>query len=212
MSIQVKVFTFNEFEENTYLLYGDSKECIIVDPGCGKKSEQTVLADYITQHELTPIILVNTHCHIDHVLGNAWVSDVYNLSLFAHELEKTTLQMQEMVAQMYGLAYLPSPPIGAFLKEGEFIATSDALWKILFVPGHAPGHICLYNAEEGICISGDTLFDGSIGRTDLPGGHHDTLISKIKTELFTLPEDTIVFPGHGGDTTIGKEKKTNPFF
>lgn len=212
MPLQLQSFTFNEFAENTFILFDETGECLIIDPGCGRVSEQKILADFIEENRLSPVMLVNTHCHIDHVLGNAWVSHKYRLGLFAHELEKPTLQMQPMVANMYGLKYDESPMITGYLSEGQEIGFGNTILKILFVPGHAPGHICLYAKSANLLIAGDTLFDGSIGRTDLPGGHHDTLISRIKSELFTLPPDTLVYPGHGPATSIGKEIKTNPFF
>ena len=212
MAFQIKIFTFNDFQENTYVLYDETKQCIIVDPGCKNNKEQNILSSFITEHGLIPIMLVNTHCHIDHVLGNAWVSQQYDLGLYAHEMEKATLHMQPLVAQMYGMPYEESPQITGLLHEGELIHVGSTYWKILFVPGHAPGHICLYNEGSHTLIAGDTLFEGSIGRTDLPGGHHDTLIRRIQSELFTLPDETVVYPGHGGSTTIGVEKSTNPFF
>ncbi|HOY15160.1 MAG TPA: MBL fold metallo-hydrolase [Saprospiraceae bacterium] len=212
MALQIKIFEFNAFQENMYILYDETNECVIIDPGCSNKNEEKILTDFIEEKGLHPTMLINTHCHIDHVLGNQFVAKKYDLSLFAHELEKQTLLMQPLVAQMYGLPYDPSPQISGFLKEGEEISFGNSQLKILFVPGHAPGHICLLSEVNNICIVGDTLFAGSIGRTDLPGGDYDTLISRIKSELFSLDKDTVIYPGHGGSSTIGRELRTNPFF
>lgn len=212
VQLTIKSFTFNDFQENTYLLHDHTKECIIIDPGCNSASERMQLDAYISQHQLNPIMLINTHCHIDHVLGNKYVSDRYNISLYAHEIEKQTLAFQPKVAEFYGIAYLESPLIKGYLTPGRTVTFGDTQLDILFVPGHAPGHICLFHAESNQLIAGDALFKGSIGRTDLPGGDYDTLINAIKTELFTLPLDTIVYSGHGDTTTIGEEKVSNPFF
>jgi len=212
MSLAIKIFEFNAFQENMYILYDETKDCIIIDPGCSNKNEEKVLSDFIEGNGLKPTMLINTHCHIDHVLGNQYVARKYNLSLFAHELEKQTLLMQPMIAQMYGLPYDPSPQISGFLAEGQEIAFGNTKLKVLFVPGHAPGHICLLSEVDHVCIVGDTLFAGSIGRTDLPGGDYDTLISRIQSELFSLDKETVIYPGHGGSSSIGKEMLTNPFF
>jgi glyoxylase-like metal-dependent hydrolase (beta-lactamase superfamily II) len=210
--MQVKKFTFNDFQENTYIISDSTKECIIIDPGCNSVKERKELDKFIDKESLTPVMLVNTHCHIDHVLGNSYVAKKYSLTLFAHDNEKKILDFQPQVAAMYGISYDPSPLIGAPLEAGGTLSFGETTLQLLFVPGHAPGHICLYDVSTGHCIAGDALFKGSIGRTDLPGGDHDTLIASIKSELFTLPDDTIVWPGHGESTTIGIEKITNPFF
>ena len=210
--LKIKSFEFSPIQENTYILYNEFNECIIIDPGCYDDKEQKTLTGFIETEGLTPVRLINTHCHIDHVLGNQYVAGKYNLSLFAHELEKQTLLMQPMIAQMYGLPYDPSPQISGFLAEGQEIAFGNTKLKVLFVPGHAPGHICLLSEVDHVCIVGDTLFAGSIGRTDLPGGDYDTLISRIQSELFSLDKETVIYPGHGGSSSIGKEMLTNPFF
>lgn len=210
--MELLTFPFNDFYENTYVAYDGTGECIIIDPGCSNKLERRALLEALEDRKLTPVGLINTHCHIDHVLGNEFVAARFNLGLQAHRLEMPVLAMQTQVAQMYGLTYIPSPDITIFLEEGNYVNFGETLMKILFVPGHAPGHICLYHEESEILIAGDTLFQGSIGRTDLPGGQHQTLLDKIQSELFTLPESTVVYPGHGESTTIGIEKKTNPFF
>jgi glyoxylase-like metal-dependent hydrolase (beta-lactamase superfamily II) len=210
--MNVHAFVFNDFYENTYLLYDESKECIIIDPGCNNATERKKLIDYVSLHNLKPVMLINTHCHIDHVLGNKYISDYYKLALYAHEIEKKVLAMQPTVATYYGINYDPSQEITGSLSEGTTISFGETTLKILFVPGHSPGHICLYHKESNQVIAGDALFKGSIGRTDLPGGDYDTLIRSISSELFTLPNETIVYSGHGESTTIGYEKEYNPFF
>lgn len=210
--IEIKSFTFNPFAENTYVLYdNDSKEALIIDPGCYEPEEQQTLNAYIKSQGLNITKLLNTHAHIDHVLGNAWVKETYGVSLFLHPHDEPTLRAVETYAPTYGFArYAPSSP-DASLKEGEAIQLGDEKLEVLFVPGHAPGHVAFYHARQKFCINGDCLFQGSIGRTDLPGGDHNTLINSIRSKLFQLPDETVVYCGHGPETTIGSEKRNNPF-
>lgn len=210
--MNVKTFTFNDFEENTYILYDETGECIIVDPGCNTEEERKELTDFIDDHSLVPVRLVNTHCHIDHILGNAFVSEKYKLALCTHKGEVPVLESGKQVALMYGIPYTPSPDISVFLEEGQEITFGNTTLKILFTPGHSPASICFYDEKSSKMIAGDVLFQGSIGRTDLPGGNYDTLIQSIKEKLFVLPDQVIVYPGHGPTTSIGFEKKYNPFF
>ncbi|WP_026951354.1 MBL fold metallo-hydrolase [Algoriphagus mannitolivorans] len=209
--LSIHKFTFNPFQENTYLVFDDTGEAAIIDPGCHNNSERAELEDFITSHHLQPKLLLNTHCHIDHVLGNAWVKRKWNLDLWIHPYEAQVLKSVEVYAPNYGFHGYESATADKFLEEGGLITIGKESLKIIFVPGHAPGHVVFYHEKSGNCIGGDTLFRGSIGRTDLPGGDHDLLLSKIKSELFTLPESTIVYPGHGPETTIGFEKIHNPF-
>ena len=209
--LSIHKFTFNPFQENTYLVFDDSGSAAIIDPGCHTHAERTELEDFITSNHLQPELLLNTHCHIDHVLGNAWVKRKWNLDLWIHPNESQVLKSVEVYAPNYGFHGYESTSADKFLEVGKSISIGKETLKILFVPGHAPGHVVFYHEESGQCIGGDTLFRGSIGRTDLPGGDHDLLLSKIKSELFTLPEATVVYPGHGPETTIGFEKIHNPF-
>lgn len=209
--LSIHKFTFNPFQENTYLVFDDSGDVAIIDPGCHNPSERAELEDFIASNHLQPKLLLNTHCHIDHVLGNAWVKRRWNLELWIHSNEAQVLKSVEVYAPNYGFHGYESASADKFLEEGSSISLGKESLKIIFVPGHAPGHVVFYHEESGKCIGGDTLFRGSIGRTDLPGGDHDLLLSKIKSELFTLPESTIVYPGHGPETTIGFEKIHNPF-
>ncbi|TXK46057.1 MBL fold metallo-hydrolase [Pontibacter qinzhouensis] len=210
--MKVTCLTFNPFQENTYLLHDDTKECVIVDPGCYDKQEQLELKQYIEQHGLKVVRLLNTHCHIDHVLGNKFVADTYGVELEIHETDLQTLRSVQVYAPAYGFPmYAEQLPGNNYLKEGEDVTFGNTTLQVLFTPGHAPGHVVFYNEEDKTCIGGDVLFRSSIGRTDLPGGDFDTLIKSIHTKLFTLPDDVTVYPGHGPETTIGFEKKSNPF-
>lgn len=204
-------FTFNPFGENTYVLYDDTNDCVIVDPGCSNVTEQLALSDFISSAGLNPVCLFNTHCHIDHVLGNKYISEKYNLPLTSHEGEKVVLDMQPTVSQMYGISYDPSPPITKTLDDGDYLTFGNSKLLVLFTPGHSPASISLYHESSGTLIAGDVLFQQSIGRTDLPGGDMDTLLNSIRSKFFTLPDETKVYPGHGEDTTVGEEKRSNPF-
>lgn len=205
-------FVFNDFEENTYILYDETGECAIIDPGCCNIAEQSELTQFINEKQLTPVLLLNTHCHIDHVMGNKFVNEKYNLPLIANEKEQIVLSSANAVAMLYQMPYETSPEISHFLYHDDVVKFGKTSLKVLFTPGHSPGSISFYNEAKGIVISGDVLFQNSIGRTDLPGGDFDVLIHSIKTQLFTLPDNTDVLSGHGNPTTIGIEKRTNPFF
>ena len=209
--IHIQTFTFNAFAENTYVIRTTNGDCMIIDPGCSNNFEQNRLADFISENNLSPRLLINTHCHIDHILGNKFVATKYGIGLHAHEGEVAVLEAGPQVAAMYGIHYMASPEITTFLKPGDQLILGDTTWEILFTPGHSPASICLYCASEKVCIVGDVLFEGSIGRTDLPGGDFATLMNSIRTELLALPDDVRVYPGHGPATTIGHERKTNPF-
>jgi len=211
MSIQVHSITFNPFEENTYFLIAPNNDCIIIDPGCFDEKERQELKDFISANNLNPVRLINTHCHIDHILGNAFVAEEYKLGLEIHEGEVPVLKAGMTIAGMYGIPYHPSPEPTAYLKPAEEIHLDGQAMKILFTPGHSPASICLYNEADKWLIGGDVLFYESIGRTDLPGGDFNTLINSIRTQLFTLPDDVVVYPGHGMETRIGYEKMFNPF-
>jgi|SRR5690554_458791 len=207
--IHIQSFTFSPFQENTYVVYTDSGLCMIVDPGCYDASEENILSAFISDNNLKPVLLVNTHCHIDHVFGNKYVAEKYGLTPIIHPIEEPMLDAVSRVAEMYGVNYTPSPA-PQILKE-DTIKLGDEVFEVLFVPGHSPGHIALYHAKSGNLIVGDVLFRQSIGRTDLPGGDMDTLLNSIRTKLFVLPDETKVYPGHMEPTTIGFEKKHNPF-
>lgn len=209
--LHIKVFTFNPFQENTYLLYDETKESVIIDPGCYEEDEKKELVDFIETNNLTVTKLLNTHCHIDHVLGNAFVKTKFKTGLYIHRFDEPVLRAVSAYAPNYGFnLYQETMPDG-YLEEGDEITFGNQNFEVLFVPGHAPGHIAFYNKKEKVVIGGDVLFQNSIGRTDLPGGSFETLINSIHQKLFTLPDDVAVYPGHGPKTTIGFEKLTNPF-
>ncbi|HEY9488995.1 MAG TPA: MBL fold metallo-hydrolase [Chryseosolibacter sp.] len=209
--LQVRSFVFNPFQENTLVLFDDTKECIIVDPGCSDEAESFQLKDFIEGNGLKVKYLLNTHCHIDHVLGNRFVKEIFKVNLLIHQAEEAVLQAVEVLAPAYGFPLYQHQSADAFLEEGDSIVFGDQTLKVLFVPGHSPGHVAFYSEMNKILIGGDVLFYNSIGRTDLPGGNHGLLIDSIHRKLFTLPDEVKVFPGHGPETTIGFEKKTNPF-
>jgi glyoxylase-like metal-dependent hydrolase (beta-lactamase superfamily II) len=209
--IQIQTFTFNAFQENMYVLYDQTGECVIIDPGCYDKHEKQELQNFIQANKLQVKYLLNTHCHIDHVLGNAFVKHTYKVDLYIHQADEAVLRAVESYASAYGFPqYEPTLP-EHFLEEGDTVDFGDSSLAVLFVPGHAPGHIAFYNKDQKFCIGGDVLFQSSIGRTDLPGGDFNTLIKSIRTKLFPLGDDVTVYPGHGGSTTIGLERKHNPF-
>lgn len=210
--INIQSFTFNDvFYENTYVLHDHTKECIIIDPGCYREDEKLQLKNFIEENDLKVVKLINTHCHIDHVLGNDFVKETFKVPLFMHRTELELYLAVKSYAEVYGFPAYREAPVDGYIEEGEKVEFGDTTLKTLFVPGHSPGHIAFYHEKEQFCIAGDVLFDGSIGRTDLPGGDFDTLIQSIQRGLFKLDDNVTVYPGHGPATTIGKEKSTNPF-
>ncbi len=207
----IAVFCFNPFQENTYVISHANKDCWIIDPGCYTLQEQKKLIDHIEQNQLRPVRLLNTHCHLDHIYGNKFIADEFNLQLGIHEKEIPVLHAAPMAARMFGSKIPDACEPAYFIKEGEQLMLNDVIFDILFTPGHSPGSICFSNREEKYAVAGDVLFQGSIGRTDLPGGDYDTLIRSIRTQLFVLDDETKIYNGHGPHTTIGEEKKFNPF-
>lgn len=183
----------------------------MIDPGCYFDEEKDVFREFITQNHLQPKMLLNTHCHLDHVFGNQWIHETWGLLLSIHEKEKQVLDFAPASGLMWNLPFVNYSGPLEYLKEGGELNVDGDILKVLFAPGHSPGHVCFYCEKQSFLIGGDVLFRQSIGRTDLPGGDYDTLIKSIKTQLFTLPDDTIVYSGHGPQTTIGYEKKHNPF-
>lgn len=209
--LQIQVFVFNPFQENTYILYDETKDAVIIDPGCYETDEKRELTDFITFHELKVNKLLNTHCHIDHVLGNAFVKEKYHTKLYLHRKDEPVLKAVQAYASNYGFHQYQDSVADAYLEEGEWVEFGNQKFKILFVPGHSPGHVAFYNEQEQVVVGGDVLFRNSVGRTDLPGGNTATLLQSIRQQLFTLPDEVTVYPGHGPTTTIGYEKVSNPF-
>jgi glyoxylase-like metal-dependent hydrolase (beta-lactamase superfamily II) len=209
--LTVKIFTFNPVSENTYVLYNEANEAIIIDPGCYFDEEKQAIASFIKEHKLRPVQLLNTHCHLDHVFGNKWVFETFGLELFLHANEEQVLQFAPQSAKMWGLTFENYTGPLHFLNEHDIIKLGHDQLKVINAPGHSPGSICFYCKAQNFLIGGDVLFKESIGRTDLPGGNHHALIQNIREQLFVLPDDVIVYSGHGDPTTIGHEKKYNPF-
>lgn len=209
--LTVNFFTFSPVQENTYILHNEAGEAIIFDPGCYSTSEKQALKSYIDKEKLKVQKLVNTHCHLDHVFGNKWASETYGLELFIHPNEEIVLAFAPQAGQMWGLPFDNYSGPLHFIREGEEVKLGQDVLKTLLAPGHSPGSLCFYCEEQGFVIGGDVLFRESIGRTDLPLGDHATLLKSIREQLFTLPDDVIVYPGHGPSTTIRWEKEHNPF-
>ncbi|HYG50036.1 MAG TPA: MBL fold metallo-hydrolase [Flavobacteriales bacterium] len=210
--LTVQKFTFNPFSENTYLVYAQNKEAAIIDPGCFFKEEEDELTAFIQDNKLTVKRLLNTHAHIDHVFGNLYCSTIWNVPLELHEKDIPTLKRMPAAAELWGIkGYKESPMPGAFLTEGQKIKLGDDEMEIIFVPGHAPGHVAFISHKHKFVIGGDVLFEGSIGRTDLPGGSLEVLMQSIKEKFLTLPDDYIIYSGHGNETTVGRERRGNPF-
>lgn len=209
--IKVQKFICNPFQENSFLVYDETGECIMVDMGTYTVDEKKSVLYYIENNELTPVMLVNTHCHVDHILGNSFFKNKLKVKTAAHPRDEFMLEKAVEHGVIFGFEVEAPPAIDKFLEDGERLPFGNSFLEILHVPGHSPGSIALYSREDNFVISGDVLFKGSIGRTDLPGGDYDTLIRSIREKLLDLPDSTVVYCGHGPETTIGEEKIINPF-
>ena len=207
----VQLFTNNPYQENTYILYDETGECAIIDPGMDTAAEQNAVVSFIRQNQLKPVLMLNTHCHIDHVLGNRFIFDNYGLKPKFHIGELPLLEAVVAYAPQMGIRYDMSPVPDEYLPETGSISFGNTTLDLIFAPGHSPAHLCFYDKKGNLLIGGDVLFRNSIGRTDLPGGSLTQLVENIEQKLFTLPDDCTVYPGHGPETTIGFEKQTNPF-
>ena len=210
--LNVKKFTFNPFSENTYVVTDEFKNAVIIDPGCYYKAEQNELDSYVLKNNLKLKSILHTHSHLDHMFGTAYLADKYNLDLWICKEDLVTYQSYEKVCEVYGIPITFSPnPTPKFFDLKQLIQIDGIKFEILYVPGHSPGHVAFYNKENNFLINGDCLFENSIGRTDLPGSNHQQLIDSIKNEIFILPDETLVYCGHGNETTIKAEKSFNPF-
>jgi len=209
--LTVQRFTFNPVQENTYVVYNEKGQCCIIDPGCYFAGEEQELKEFVDQNKLKPVLLLNTHCHLDHIFGNNFIHKTFGLDLHLHKLEKPVLDYGPAAGQLWQLPFVNYEGELKFVEEGEQIALGEDKLQVLFTPGHSPGHVSYYSSENKFILSGDVLFEGSVGRTDLPGGDFTILEESIKTKLYTLPPDTIVYSGHGNTTTIGDEMKSNPY-
>ena len=210
--ITIKTFIFNPFQENTYLLYDESGEAVIIDPGCYAKSEEKQLSTYLEENNLKLKRLLNTHSHIDHILGNRFISEKYKLQVESHQEDEFLIERAKEQAVLFGMQIEAPPTVGKYIDENNAIKFGNSELKIIHAPGHSPGSLVFYNTEQRFMIVGDVLFNQSIGRTDLPGGNLDTLLESIFTKLFPLGDDMKVYSGHGTTTTIGQERISNPFF
>lgn len=207
----VKVFIFSPIQENTYVLSNNKREAIIIDPGCYGRAEEEQLERYIVEQQLEPKLLLNTHCHLDHVFGNKFVAGRWGLRPAIHRLEKPVLDYAPVAGLMWNLPFTNYDGDVDHLEEGDITGLSGDPLEVLFTPGHSPGSICFFARNDGFLIGGDVLFQGSIGRTDLPGGDFPTLERSIREKVYTLPPATVVYSGHGPATTVGKEMRSNPF-
>lgn len=209
--LQIQSFTFNPFQENSFVLYNEHKECWIIDPGMSNSNEEQELMAYINSNQLNPKAIINTHAHIDHILGIDFVANHFQIPFWLHEKELPILNNAAITAKMFGFDYDGVKTVPQFISEKNELLLGTERVEVRFVPGHSPGSIALYSKDGNWVISGDALFAGSIGRTDLMFGDYDTLIHSIKSQLLVLPENTVVNSGHGPITNIKTEKNSNPF-
>lgn len=209
--LNVKVFTFSPVQENTYILSDEHGLCAIIDPGCYFDEEKEELSNYIEKTRLKPVLLLNTHCHLDHVFGNKFVHETYGLTLHLHEKEKRMLEMAPASGLMWNLPFDNYNGELIFVDEQDKLSVGADELEILFTPGHSPGSISFYHRQQNFVVSGDVLFNMSVGRTDLPGGSFEVLAESIRNKLYKLPDSCMIYPGHGDPTSIGFEKKHNPF-
>ena len=209
--LKIKSFTFNPYQENTYLIFDDSKEAVVVDPGNYEAYENELISNFIDENKLQLKKIILTHCHIDHCLGNKYLNEKYGAELLIPFDESDLYKNVENITTLFGFANYSHLDENKYLKEKDKIEFGNIKLDVLFLPGHSPGHLAFYYKNDNVCFSGDVLFYNSIGRTDLPGGDHDTLINSIKNKLFLLNPNTIIYPGHGQKTILKNEMKDNPF-
>ncbi len=207
----IRIFTFSPIQENTYVLYNEEKEALVIDPGCYNDEEKEELLRFLEEEGLNVELLLNTHCHLDHVFGNKFVAEQYGLKLHIHPKEEAMLEMAPASGLMFEMPFDNYKGEFVFINDGDTITLGRDELVVIFAPGHSPGHVCFYCKDQAFLIGGDVLFNRSIGRTDLPGGDHATLIKSIKERILVLPDNVIVYSGHGPETTIGSERKENPF-
>lgn len=209
--LTVKIFTFNPLQENTYLIHNEKGDCIIMDPGCYDEGERDALAGHIRTHDLKPALLLQTHCHLDHVFGVKFVAETWGLEPHFHPLEQTLFEMAPTGGLMWNMPFDGWTGACHHIPADKPILLGDDRLEVLLTPGHSPGSLSFYNKAGGWVIAGDVLFRQSIGRADLPGGDYPTLERSIREVLYKLPDETLVYSGHGPSTTIGHEKKWNPY-
>lgn len=211
MSIKIKKFVFNPFQENTFIVYDETGECVIIDAGCSTQEEQDVLSEYIESNGLKPVELLNTHCHVDHIMGNGYIYNRFGLKTQAHKNETDNFKNAPEHANLFGINFSPHASELMELNEGDKVKFGNSVLEIFLLPGHSAGSLAFFNEVQKFVFVGDVLFKDSIGRTDLPGGNYETLMNSIKQKLFSLGDEFVVYSGHGPETTIGEEKGSNPF-
>ena len=211
--MNIKKFEFNMFPVNTYLIWDETNEAVIIDPGMFFATEKEQLKQFIADKGLKLKYLINTHLHLDHILGNPFVCHEYGLKPLANQEDEFWLDNAAQQSRMFGFE-LPEDQValGGYLNEGDQISFGNTTLEVILVPGHSPGHLVFYNKKSGDAFAGDVLFQGSVGRADLQGGNFTQLKENIIKKLFILPNETVIHPGHGPSTTIGNEKLYNPFF
>jgi len=209
--LKIKSFVFNTLQENTYIIHNEEGECVIIDAGNYTAAENDEILGYIEAHKMKPIMLLSTHSHIDHVMGNAVLSRKFGIPLAACPVERSYYNKVWMYAEVFGIKFDQDSCIypSIDLAEGELVKIGDDALKVLYTPGHAKGHVSFYSENDGFVLTGDTLFRRGIGRSDFPGGSYEQLENSLKNVLYKLPDNTIVYPGHGPTTTIGEEKRNN---
>lgn len=209
--LHVQTFTCNPFAENGYLLYDDTNTCVVIDPGCYTHIEKQTLVDFISKKGLKLDKILCTHGHIDHILGNDFLKQKYQVEIFAHKIAENEMKMALQYGAMYGILLQSTPMPSTYIDEGDTVSFGDTTLEVIFTPGHSAGHVSFLHRESKQLFSGDVLFDGSVGRWDLPGGNFDILMETIRTKLLTLDDETKVYPGHGSTTLIGRERHANPY-
>lgn len=210
--ITIDVLPINPWQENTYILSDETKECVIIDPGCLSPQERKLVSDFIANKDLKPVRLLHTHMHLDHVFGSSYIAKTYNLQSEGHIGDEFFIEQTVTYAAQFGVEVDENPPaIGKYLNEGDEVKFGNSVLKVIHVPGHSPGGVLFYQPEEQFAIVGDAIFRESIGRADLPGGDFDTLISGLKSKVLSLSDEVVLYPGHGPSTTVGHERENNPF-
>ncbi len=210
--MKIDVIPQNPWQVNTIILSDETNECVIIDPGCFNDDEKQQIQDFISANGLNPVRLLHTHLHLDHLFGTRFIAETYSIKPEAHPDDEFFIEQTKNYAAQFGVVIEQNPPeLSNYLNNNDEVKFGNTTLRIIHVPGHSPGGVAFYSESDKILVAGDVLFKDSIGRTDLPGGDLDTLLSNIKSKLFVLPEDTVVYPGHGPSTTIGYEKETNPF-
>lgn len=210
--MEIYRLVFSPISVNTYILANNDGECAIIDCGCYDESEFSEFVDFIKTKNLNPVLLLNTHCHLDHIFGNKYMLSAFNLQAYSHVLEEPNRKNSVKHAEIFGLRMDYPPDPAGFIEDNQLIDFGTDNFRVIHVPGHSPGGLAFYFEKDNCLFSGDALFQGSIGRSDLPGGNHDILLESIRSKLFILPDSTVVYPGHGGKTDIRTEKEFNPYF